>query len=319
MTDDLVSIIIPVYNAESWISRCLDSVLAQSYPLIEVIAVCDGASDRSEAILRSYLEKDTRLKLICQTNQGVSAARNRGLSEAGGDWICFVDADDYVHPDYVKTMLEAAHDYQADSVSINFYMELPRGFHLPYPFILIRKQLTGQAAVRASFRMLFFPTFVWNKLFRRNLFTDQAIRFPSILYEDALVVPLLFLKCQKVIALKQARYHYVRQPGSLTHKFSCGHVKDYLTAANMLRHYFWKTGVWDLWSRNYGHWLDRILIQILFSLYLSANKLAAGDRHLLLQESRTCIKAMKKPPLPGESPDRLPCPIALTQVSPSSA
>ena len=309
MVKDLVSIIIPVYNAEAWIQRCLESVLAQSYPRIEVITVCDGASDGSEDILRAFQARDPRVRLICQSNQGVSAARNHGLSLARGDWICFIDADDYVHPDYVKTMLEAAHAYQADSVAINFFMELPGGCRLPYPFVPARKQLSGQEAVQKTFSMLFFPSFVWNKLFRRSLFTDQAIRFPSILYEDALVVPLLFLNCRRVIALKQARYHYVRQPGSLTHQFSFVHVKDYLTAANMLRHHFWRTGDWELWAKDYGRWLDRIMIQILLSLYLSKGALSARDRKILVQQSRDNIRAMKEAPGPDDRQETLPCPL----------
>ncbi len=310
MVSDLVSIIIPVYNARAWIQRCLESVLAQSYPRIEVIVVCDGASDGSEDILRAFLAKDARVKLICQANQGVSAARNNGLALARGDWVCFVDADDYVHPDYVKNMLEAAYIYRADSVVVNFFMELPNGRRLPYPFVLARKKLSGQKALQKSLGMLFFPSFIWNKLFRRSLFTDQAIRFPSILYEDALVVPLLFLNCQRVISLKQARYYYVRRPGSLTHGFSLVHVRDYLTAANMLRYHFWKGGVWEVWSKDYGRWLDRIMIQIFLSLYLSKGSLSSPDRKDLIRQSRANIQAMKQAPKPGDRQEDLPFPIS---------
>ncbi len=306
MDNPLVSVIIPVFNAEAWIRRCLDSVLGQSYERLEVIAVSDGSTDGSESILRDYESRDSRFIFLCQENLGVSAARNHGLAKARGDWICFVDADDYVHVDYVKSMLREALDHDADAVSINFYLELPRGWRLPYPFIILRKQLTGKEAVKQCFRMLHFPTFVWNKLFRRSLFTDQALSFPPIIYEDAYLVPLLLLGCRKVIALKKPRYHYIRQPVSLTHRIGFEHVSQYLTAANMLRHHFWRSDSWEEWSKPFSHYLGRILIQITLTLFLTRRTLSFPERRILISQARANIKALRSPPEAGDSPQDLP-------------
>lgn len=314
----MVTIIIPVYNAEAWLHSCLDSVLSQSYHLIEVIAVNDGSTDGSQAILEDRAKKDSRLRLCFQENQGVGAARNLGLDLARGDWICFVDADDRVHPDYVKDMLEAALRFKADAVAVNFYLDFPSGLKFPYPFILARKRLTGKQAVRQTFRLLFFPGFVWNKLFRKNLFTDHGIRFPSIIYEDAFVVPLLFLHSDRVIVLKRARYHYLRQPKSLTHHYSFHHARQYLTAANMLRHYFWKQGLWESWRISYSHWLNRIMVQTVLSLYLTKRSMSRKDRRLLVRQTRANIQAMKESPRPGDREDRIPLPLG-KDPSPSSS
>ncbi len=217
-----------------------------------------------------------------------------------------MDADDYVHGDYVKSMIRAALTYGADAVSVNFYLELPRGWRLPYPFVILKKQLTGEEAVRQCFRILHFPTFVWNKLFRRSLFTDQAISFPPIIYEDAYLVPLLFLSCGKVVALKEPRYHYIRRPVSLTHQVSFWHISQYLTAANLLRHHFWESEGWEKWSKPYSRWLDRILIQITLTLYLSRQALPLRERGKLIRQAKANVKALKKAPEAGDSPDHLP-------------
>ena len=100
----MISVIIPVYNMETYLGRCLDSVLGSGYPDFEVILVDDGSTDRCPAIGKAYARKDSRVKYIRQENQGVSAARNRGLQEAAGEWVVFVDADDYVAPDFLAAV-----------------------------------------------------------------------------------------------------------------------------------------------------------------------------------------------------------------------
>ena len=306
MNDPLVSVIIPVYNAERWLARCLDSVISQSYPTIEILVISDGSTDASDAIIQDFQARDPRVRFIRQDNLGVSAARNQGLAQAQGDWVCFVDADDYVSPHYVQTMLDGLGSEEVDAVAVNFFLETPRGWRLPYPFVPVRKKLTGSGAVRQSFRVLFFPTFVWNKLFRRSLFTDHAIRFPAIIYEDAYLVPLLFLHCRKVVSSKQPRYHYVRRPSSLTHGLTARHVRDYLTAANLLRHDFFTKDLWDQWEKAYGHWLNRIMIQIVLTLYVSKRTMPWKERRLLVSRARMAARAIRGKPGPDEDPRVLP-------------
>lgn len=304
MDQPLVSIIIPVYNAEGWIARCLDSATGQSYRALEIIIVSDGSTDGSDGIARRYRESDPRVRWVRQENQGVSAARNYGLSLATGQWVCFVDADDYLSRDYIKTMVDALVSDQIDAVAVNFFMELPRGWRLPYPFIVLRKNLSGKQAVKQSFRVLFFPTFVWNKLFRRSLFTDHGIRFPSILYEDAFVVPLLFLHCQQVVVLKRPCYHYMRHPGSLTHQLASRHVHDYLQAASMLGRHLQQGGEWDKWEKPFSRWLNRIRAQIFFILYLSKRTMPWKERDQLIRKTHAAVKKIKETGDAGFNPDQ---------------
>ena len=111
---DKVTVIVPVYNVSSFLSMCIESICEQEYPFLEIILVDDGSTDESGKICDSYAEKDARIKVIHKQNQGVSSARNTGLDVATGRWICFVDGDDYIMPEYVSYMLALGVAYDAD-------------------------------------------------------------------------------------------------------------------------------------------------------------------------------------------------------------
>ena len=102
MGDELISILVPVYNVSSYLRDCLDSILRQTYPSIEIICINDGSTDNSLEILNEYKDKDSRITVISQTNSGLSAARNTGLEVAKGEWVTFVDSDDCIHNKFIE-------------------------------------------------------------------------------------------------------------------------------------------------------------------------------------------------------------------------
>ena len=118
-----ISVIIPVYNVEKYLASCLQSIVNQTFCDWELIAVNDGSSDKSADILRQYAQDDARIKVITQPNGGVSAARNAGLKAAKGDFVCFVDSDDYVHPQMLELLLNAAEKENADAAIASFCRE----------------------------------------------------------------------------------------------------------------------------------------------------------------------------------------------------
>ena len=127
MPTELISIIVPVFNLEHELSRCLDSILAQTYDHIEVLVVDDGSRDGSEAVIRRYAERDHRVKPFFQKNAGVTAARLHGVAEAAGAWIGFVDGDDEIEPDMYERLLQNALNYQADISHCGYRMCFPDG------------------------------------------------------------------------------------------------------------------------------------------------------------------------------------------------
>ena len=120
VAEPVVSVLIPVYNAEKYFSRCLDSILNQSYKNIEVILVDDGSPDKCGLICDEYAKKDSRIKVIHQKNQGVSVARNVALDNASGDYTLFIDSDDTIHPDCIADCVKTAVAHEADMVCFNF-------------------------------------------------------------------------------------------------------------------------------------------------------------------------------------------------------
>ena len=122
MQNDLISIIVPVFNLENELPRCLDSILAQSYQSIEVIVVDDGSSDNSADVMRQYAEKDSRIKPVFQENGGVTSARLHGVREASGQWIGFVDGDDKIESDMYERLLRNAAEYHADISHCGYQM-----------------------------------------------------------------------------------------------------------------------------------------------------------------------------------------------------
>ena len=119
MQNDLISIIVPVFNLENELPRCLDSILTQSYQNIEVVVVDDGSSDNSADVMRQYAEKDSRIKPVFQENGGVTSARLHGVREASGQWIGFVDGDDKIESDMYERLLRTAAEYHADIMRIS--------------------------------------------------------------------------------------------------------------------------------------------------------------------------------------------------------
>lgn len=120
MKKAMISVIVPVYNSEHWIAETLDSLCAQTYENMEIICVDDGSTDQSVQIIKEYKQKDTRIRLICQDNSGVSAARNRGISEAKGEYIAFLDSDDYVDPTVYEKMIALLEKENSDITFCGF-------------------------------------------------------------------------------------------------------------------------------------------------------------------------------------------------------
>ena len=212
---DLVSIIIPVYNCEKYLRRNLESIVAQTYENLEIIYVDDGSSDKSADIIQSFMEKDRRIKLIQQTNHGVSYARNAGLKAATGTLITFSDADDYVDERYVETMATAIEEEQADIACCGFVLHRPdmdipfhdNGEKLIWNDIEAQKQLFSGELLEPG---------VWAKMFRREIVEGIFFNVDVKYSEDYLWALEAFCRCKKAVFRAEANYHYVLHPNSAT-------------------------------------------------------------------------------------------------------
>ncbi len=201
---ELVSVLIPCYNNAPTLARCLDSVLAQTYPCLEVIVVDDGSTDGSAGVVRDYMQKDARVKLICQQNAGVSAARNRAMREAHGDYLQFLDADDEILPQMTQTLLTALQKEHADAAACNYFGNPMFLSDLGDRVYDLRKTEDLTHYTQETFGFLM----TWNKLFRADVL--QKVRFEESVHfaEDELFNLAALPHLTRVVTVSQALHHY---------------------------------------------------------------------------------------------------------------
>lgn len=222
MRTPLISVIIPVYNVEKHLHRCLDSVIAQTYQNLEIICVDDGSVDESGKICDQYAVRDARIKVIHQENQGLSAARNRGLDAADGEYIAFVDSDDYILEDMYKKMLDMLLNYNVDLCVCQWQYEFSDGRQVVKkknidPTIYGRK--TSLEFARFLYRSNYENGVVvaaWNKLYRRALL--DTIHFEGRIHEDDAFNGRIMAKNISVYVMEEQFYVYAQNGDSLTNK-----------------------------------------------------------------------------------------------------
>ncbi len=218
--DQIVSVIVPVYNCKDYLKRCIESILTQSYQHIQLILVDDGSTDGSGEICDGYASQDSRIQVIHQVNGGVSKARNAGLKMATGEWILFVDSDDYILGAYCEKMLTAVQNVQADIV-----IARPTTDRTPEIVALTLEEIGQLKRACLSFDEDAFPYNVdapWGKLFRRELIADNHILFPENLSrsEDAWFCATAYEHATSICILDWFGYVHVERDGSLCRRFA---------------------------------------------------------------------------------------------------
>ena len=207
-TSPEISIIVPVYNVEQYLRRCLDSIRAQTFTDWECILIDDGSPDASGAVCDEYAAKDCRFRVIHQENRGVSAARNAGLDAARGEWIAFVDSDDWIEPSFLAEQVSDSADGTFDAVVCGLYGRgKPR-----------HTELNREAAKRSVFKRGGFGGFSVLRLIRRR--NVGSLRFDeSVSYmEDVLFFWKFFNCCDKILWTDKPLYHYEQNETSVTHQ-----------------------------------------------------------------------------------------------------
>jgi len=224
-----ISVIIPVYNVEKYLKKCLDSVINQTFNDIEIICVDDGSSDSSSEILQEYAKKDSRIIVLTQSNSGVSIARNNGLKKATGKYIYLCDSDDYLHTQCLEIAHYFALMYSADMVCFNFVEnDNPELYNKKINPQEIEYKITTNPVLEGSYKEKFKVNFnVWTKLYKKDLL--KGIEFiEKIHFEDYPHTFAVMAKMPKTVIINQALYFYAINQGSLSHTSSnIQHIKDY--------------------------------------------------------------------------------------------
>lgn len=228
----MVSVIIPIYNVQDFLARCIDSVLAQTYTDLEIILVDDGSHDTSGDICDEYDLKYRHVRVIHKTNGGLSDARNAGLEVAQGRYVTFIDGDDYVHPRFIEALLSTIEQTGAQIAACT-WQELKEG-NTPRNVNVEKarcKTYTQEEAINTVFYQGELNHSACSRIFERQLFDD--LQFPEgALYEDLAIIYPLLRKVEKVALLKAPMYYYMHRTGSIINTMSLRrtHVLDHLEA-----------------------------------------------------------------------------------------
>ena len=213
----LISIIVPVYNVAPYLERCVESLSAQTYWNLEVILVDDGSTDRSGSMSDSFPWEDERIRVIHQSNRGPAAARNAGILASRGEYLTFVNSDDYVADEYVECLYRALVKGGAQMSLCGFTWVDENGHVEPRQSPLKDEVLTGTEALeKLQQEGAVYYTTGWAALFERSLFFDTGISFPvGRLWEDVYVIHRIYHACERVAVIREELYWYVQHEGSL--------------------------------------------------------------------------------------------------------
>lgn len=203
---DKISIVVPCYNVEKQIKRCIDSIKKQTYKEFEVLLVDDGSKDKTKEIIKKEINDDKRFKYFYKKNGGVSSARNYGIEKSTGNLLCFIDSDDYVEKDYLEELYKALIDNDADISMCSF--------------LRVYENKTSYNEIKDGFNNLIKHPAPWNKLCKASLFKDNNLKYPlNKWYEDLELFTKVFMLSNKISIVNKSLYNYVENSSSIMHTY----------------------------------------------------------------------------------------------------
>lgn len=279
-----VSVVVPVYNVQQYVGKCLDSILAQTMKDFELLVIDDGATDQSGKICDEYSQKDSRVQVIHQKNQGLGGARNTGIEAAGGEYLLFVDSDDWIEPYTLEKALVAAESTGAD-ISLFAFRSVDE---LGKTVQVFRESLPKNQALKIKDCKDIYLTApcAWNKLYRSELFARTGVRYPPrVWYEDIRTTLKLFLAADKAVFIDDVCYNYLLREGSITKNVNADRNVEIIDAFDDILAYFKEQGAFEAYA-------PELCYLTLFHVYLtgSVRVINIDRRHGLLARFRTYLR-----------------------------
>lgn len=253
-----ISVIVPVYNVEAYLKRCLDSLILQSFSDFEILLVDDGSTDRSPEICDEYAEADKRVKVFHTSNAGVAAARNLGLAYASGQYIMFVDSDDYVDSDFFKIMYDWIEHEHCDIVQCDFAVTSDSKCEFEKSGESYECETGRQAFVRFFDGRYVGMYELWNKIYRKNLWCNLEIPQLSIGEDDA-VLNEVYFRAKKIVFIHQKLYAYFQSEQSAMRGSYSLKQLDAITSHEIKRRFFYDNHLEEYYLSNDTLFLARLL------------------------------------------------------------
>ncbi len=249
-----ISVIVPIYNSEKYLEKCLNSIKAQTFQNFNVIMIDDESGDGSGEIAKSFCDSDSRFIYKRLRRGGVSRARNEGLKLADGEYIAFVDSDDTVEPEYLRELFDAAVKNNCKISSCNYSLVTCGKREMFFPRKL-RRLKSGVYDNNFYMRHLLedwdVRSYLWNKLWHRSLFFDNDITFPIMFFEDVATVARLAYYADRVAVTDKPLYNYYMRKNSIMTSARVEKINDYVMAYGMLKCFFHEKGELDKYRLNF--------------------------------------------------------------------
>lgn len=246
-----ISVVVPVYNVEPYLRRCLDSVITQTYRNLEIILVDDGSTDCSGKICDEYVKKDSRIIIIHKENGGLSDARNVGIKTASADYIAFIDSDDYIEKRCLQRLAWILFKNNADIAICEYYS----GNHNEFPKDREPKKKIECFDSKVMLKnwhgkYKHLETIACNKLYKKTLFTENSIYYPvGYFNEDVMTTHLLVEKASKIVITNERLYYYYQRKDSTMHTLSEKKIEDCIFAHNIRLDFFKNKGYQEAYER----------------------------------------------------------------------
>ena len=299
----MISVIIPVFRVENYLNACVQSVLAQTYKDLEIILVDDGSDDGCPAMCDQYAEHDERVKVIHKQNGGLSDARNAGLDVAQGEYILFVDSDDYIHPNLCETVATIMERQKQVDILVFPFEKVEEFENEAYKNVKIETEsehiLSQKELIGKMFQEEYESYIVaWNKCYRKKVW--EQLRFPyGRIHEDQFTTYKALYEARQVACLKQPLYYYRQRGGSIMSKFHAKGCMDDILALQEKIAYFSDKTPWE-----YGCCVSRSLEHMIYHYKRAKNHQASKEakeiRSLFSKEWRM----LRKQKLPGITKER---------------
>ena len=239
MKNPTISLIIPVYNVEKYLRKALESVENQTFKDFEAIIINDGSTDNSLKIILEFCQKNKNFVLINQKNSGPADARNAALKVSKGEYIAFMDSDDYIEPSFLECLYEAARKNEADMVCCNFNVYYPeKDISVFIPIHSFPGVYSKTKALKKLILDIGTHYFVWNKLTKKELFFNNNIKFDKMYFEDISISPKLFYYSKKIVFLSKVLYNYSSRESSILHSINVTKINDFIRSLGVIRNFF---------------------------------------------------------------------------------
>ncbi len=250
---DLISVIVPVYNVEKYLKKCITSILNQTYSNLEIVIVNDGSTDNSTEIIEELKKTDSRISSYYQENAGLSAARNTGIDNSNGKYLVFVDSDDYIHPKMIEILYNNLTSTNSDIAVCDLHWINENESTNEH----IENNITVYEGQEVLYKLILddlISVVAWNKLYKRELF--KTLRYPEgKLHEDQYIIHKILAQCNKSVYTTAKLYYYIKREGSIIGKVSRKKLMDSMCA--FTERYYWSIARKD---KKFTNWCFDALI-----------------------------------------------------------